>query len=365
MYEFKMPSLGAEMTQGKLLEWKVNVGDSIKKHDIIAVVDTDKAAIEIESFADGVVEKLISVVGDIIPVGGVMALITGEAEKTADAVKSDGSEKLESKTSAIKISPLARKQAKQFGIDISNIKGSGPGGVIIESDIQKILSAQSTLTEADHTQSMKKIIAAAMTKSKREIPHYYLSCDINMSNALNWLLKYNEQHPINERILYIVLLIKAVVRAITLFPEFNGFYVNNVFQPSDAIHIGMAISLRDGGLIAPAIMNMKEMSLRDIMQQLTDLVERTRSGKLRSSEISSPSITITNLGELGVDSVFGVIYPPQVALIGFGRISEIKENKENKIITATLSADHRVTNGLKGSHFLAAIDKFLQTPETL
>lgn len=354
MYEFKMPSLGAEMTHGKLLEWKVKVGDIIKKHDIIAIVDTDKAAIEIESFGEGVVEKLISAIGEIIPVGTVMALIRGEAEKIEIV------EKPAKKISGIKISPLARKRAHELGIDISQLKGTGPDGVIVESDIQQYTSTKPVLLkEESHTASMKKVIAAAMAKSKREIPHYYLSDEIDFKNALDWLTAYNEKRSVTERILYSVLLIKAVIRAIALFPEFNGYYVNNTYQLSEKINIGMAISLRDGGLIAPAILNANNMTLMEIMQYLTDLVERVRSGKLRNPEISDGTITITNLGEFGVDSVFGIIYPPQVALLGFGKISA------HKTIIATLSADHRVTNGLKGSRFLSAINKFLQEPEKL
>lgn len=351
MYEFKMPSLGAEMTRGKLLEWKVKVGDRVKKHDIIAVIDTDKAAIEIESFADGVVEKLIATLDEFISVGTVMALIQDNQNKTETPIK---------KTSVIKISPLAKKHAQELNIDISCIKGSGPDGAIIEGDIQSFISKKPVSSKEDkHGESMKKIIAAAMEKSKRDIPHYYLSIEINFQNAWQWLSKYNEKQPMPERLLYVVLLIKATIRAIEKFPEFNGFYINNQYQSSDVINPGIAISLRDGGLIAPAILNINKMTLVEIMQHLTDLVERVRAGRLRNTEISDATVTITNLGELGADLVFGIIYPPQVAIIGFGKISE------NKVIIASLSADHRVTNGLQGSRFLAAIDKLLQEPEKL
>lgn len=349
MYEFKMPSLGAEMTRGKLLEWKIKVGDSVKRHDIIAVIDTDKTAIEIESFGEGVVEKLIVNPGDIIPVGTVMAMIrdtTGKAEAPMPQPVS------------IKISPRAKKLLQQSEIDISKIKGSGPDGAIIEDDIKRYMS-NLPFKEENHAPSMKRVIAAAMTKSKREIPHYYLSIEIDFKNVLGWLEKYNKQRPITERMLYVAPLIKGVVNAIKKHPEFNGFFINNEHKKSDVINIGIAISLRDGGLIAPALLNAEKMTLVEIMHNLTDLVERARSGKLRSSEISDPTITITNLGELGVNSVFGIIHPPQVALIGIGKICQ------NNAITMTLSADHRVTNGHLGSRFLSTIDKFLKEPDKL
>lgn len=345
-----MPSLGAEMTSGKLLEWNIAVGDNIKRHDIIAVIDTDKAAIDVESFGEGVVEKLITTPGERVSVGTVMALI----RETEDTIPSSNEPESVVK---IKISPRAKKLAKQLNIDISHVNGTGTDGVITEEDIRKM--STSSLLKDDHTASMKKVIAAAMTRSKREIPHYYLSYEIDLKHALDWLEKYNNGHPVTERIVYAALLIKAVVHAIKKFPEFNGFYVNNEYKASESIHVGMAISLRDGGLINPAILHAEKLILAEIMNHLTDLVSRTRAGKLKSSELSGSTITITNLGEMGVDSVFGVIYPPQVALVGFGRLTP------EKTMIATLSADHRVTNGLSGSRFLSFIAKILQEPDQL
>ena len=350
MYEFKMPSLGAEMTYGKLLEWSVAVGDNVKRHDIIAVIDTDKAAIDVESFGEGGVEKLITTPGERVPVGTVMALI----RETNDTVSSSNEPKSVVK---IKISPRARKLANQLNVDISKVKGTGLDSVITEEDIRKMSTP--ALLRDDHTATMQKVVARAMARSKREIPHYYLTCAIDLKHALDWLEKYNNEHPVVERIVYAALLIKAVVHAIKKFPEFNGFYINNEYKASESIHVGMAISLRGGGLINPAILHAEKLSLAEMMNQLTDLVNRTRAGKLKSTELSDSTITITNLGEMGVDSVFGVIYPPQVALVGFGRLTP------EKTMIATLSADHRVTNGLSGSRFLSFIAKILQEPDQL
>ena len=332
MYEFKMPALGAEMTHGTLLEWKIQEGDRVKAHEMIAIVDTDKAAIEAEAFHGGIVQKLVVKPGEKVPVGTVLAYIS-EGE--------------------VKISPLAKKLAKELHVNTSQIQGTGPGGSIVEADIKK------EPVKRDHADSMKKAIAAAMAKSKHEIPHYYLSSEIDLNPVLSWLEKYNSEHSIDERILYVAVLVKAVAQALKKHPELNGFYINDEYQPSDSVNVGFAISLREGGLIAPAILDADRLSLGETMKSLADLVVRARGGQLRDRELSDPTITITNLGEYGVDSVFGVIYPPQVALVGFGKITS-----ENTIVV-TLSADHRVSNGLLGSRFLRTVQQLLQQPEKL
>ncbi len=373
MYEFKMPALGAEMTNGTLLEWKVKTGDRIKAHDIIALIDTDKAAIEVESFRGGIVENLIAKPGDKVPVGTVLAHIreSEEAEISPTEKKEEHAERKEEHAAEekvqqplppsqkIKISPLARRLAQELHVDISQVQGTGPAGSIVEDDIKKASSAKPATAITDHAASMQKVIAAAMAKSKREIPHYYLSYEIDLNKALGWLEKYNQEHSIAERILSAALLVKAVAQALKKHPEFNGYFINGEFKPSDAVHMGFAISLRGGGLIAPALLNADSLNLVETMKNLTDLVARTRTGKLRDRELSDPTITITNLGDYGVDSVLGVIYPPQVALIGFGKIS----SKNTTILT--LSADHRVSNGLSGSRLLTTINQFLQEPEKM
>jgi len=217
---------------------------------------------------------------------------------------------------------------------------------------------------------MRRAIAAAMARSKREIPHYYLGTRIDMSRALAWLQAENLKRPVTERVLYSVLLLKAVAVAAREIPEMNGFWTEGVFKPSEAVHVGVAISLRQGGLIAPAIHDLDKKSLDEIMGNLRDLVKRVRAGVLRSSEIADATITVTSLGEQGVETVFGIIYPPQVALVGFGKVTEQPWAANGMVgakpvITATLAADHRASGGHHGGLFLAAIDRLLQEPEKL
>lgn len=217
---------------------------------------------------------------------------------------------------------------------------------------------------------MRRAIAAAMGRSKREIPHYYLSTPIDMTAALDWLTKANQERAVTERLLYSVLLIKAVARALEDFPELNGFWRDDAFQGAEGIHIGWAISLRGGGLVAPAIHDAGQMAFDPLMTTLRDLVKRARAFHLRGSELSDPTITVTNLGEQGVETVYGVIYPPQVALVGFGRITPkpwvVGDAVEpRQIVEATLAGDHRASDGHRGGLFLSTLDRLLQEPEKL
>ncbi|MCX7272952.1 MAG: 2-oxo acid dehydrogenase subunit E2, partial [Burkholderiales bacterium] len=222
----------------------------------------------------------------------------------------------------------------------------------------------------DRRPAMRKAIAAAMSRSKREIPHYYLAEPIPMAVALAWLQQRNAGLPITARVLPAALLLKAVAVALRRTPELNGLYLDGEFTPSPAVHAGVAISLRGGGLVAPALHDVATTPLDALMVCLSDLVRRARAGSLRSSEMSDPTITVTNLGDQGVETVFGVIYPPQVALVGFGRLTQRAWAQDGwltpmPVVTATLAADHRVCDGHRGALFLAELRDRLQQPDTL
>jgi pyruvate dehydrogenase E2 component (dihydrolipoamide acetyltransferase) len=217
---------------------------------------------------------------------------------------------------------------------------------------------------------MRRAIAAAMARSKREIPHYYLAHTIDVTAAQRWLASANEGKPPSERVLFAAVLLNVVAAALHEAPELNGFYTAKGFQPAEAIHLGVAVAMRGGGLIAPAIHHVDRLTPAETMARLRDLVARVRSGQLRSSELSDPTITVTNLGERGVESVFGVIYPPQVAIIGFGVPVERPWEKDGavslrRVVSTSLAADHRASDGHRGALFLREIDRLLQTPEKL
>jgi pyruvate dehydrogenase E2 component (dihydrolipoamide acetyltransferase) len=401
MIEFKMPSLGADMEAGTLVAWQKKPGDPIHRGDLVAEVETDKGIIEIEAFATGVLEKVLVPVGEKVPVGTVLALIREEAGTPGSVppaapptpvVAATTASPLVHETGRLPMSPSARRLARELGVDPTRVRGTGHGGAITREDIERASTArapvvrqevtppastaagppkvESVLASADRQTRMRQTIAAAMSRSKREIPHYYLSTTIDFQPAMNWLTEANSKRPITERLLYGVLLLKGVALALREVPEMNCVWEEGhpVLNPS--IHVGMAISLRQGGLIAPAIHDTDQKSLDQLMREFFDLVDRARAGGLRSSELSDPTITVTSLGEQGVDAVFGVIFPPQTAIVGFGKVVERPWSirgglMSRQVITATLSADHRVTDGHRGGRFLAAIDRLLQEPEKL
>ena len=321
----------------------------------------------------------------------------------------EGAARVAPARASVRSSPLARRLAAETGVDLASVKGTGPGGAVVERDVRlgvpspqegdRVAAAVTAMpmgtpmgtptamapgdvggggnepastAEAgvDRQAALRHAIGALMARSKREIPHYYLSTTIDMSRASAWLERANLDRPVTKRLVMPVLLLKATALAVAQVPEMNGFMVADRFEPSRAVHVGVAVSLRSGGVIAPAVHDTDRSSLDDLMASLRDLVGRARTGVLRSSEMSDPTITVTNLGDLGVEAVFGVIYPPQVALVGFGRVAERPWASEGMLgvrpcVVATLSADHRASDGHRGGIFLSAIDRLLQEPGEL
>lgn len=293
----------------------------------------------------------------------------------------------------IKISPVAQRMAEDLGLDLAAITGTGPGGAISKKDVQcaagqlrarerqeqppapspqpeTAVPPAAKEDKGDAQAAMRRAIAAAMAKANREIPHYYLETRIDMSKALAWLEAQNAQRSIKERILPVVLLIKASALALADVPKLNGYWLDDALQMQEAINIGFAIALRQGGLVTPAIHNTDLKSLDELMEAMRDLITRTRAGRLRGSELTDATVTLTSLGDMGVEKVYGVIYPPQVALIGFGKTME-QPWAENgmlgirPVLTATVAGDHRASDGRTGAQLLEALDKHLQEPEAL
>ena len=419
MADFLMPSLGADMEVGTVLQWLVKPGDAVKRGDIVAVVDTEKATIEVEIFQSGVIQRIVVPEGEKVPVGTLLAVIVtnGEGVVAAPEAKPKPAERapvviappppaqpapprIAAKPAPepaaphrARISPLAMRLAMELKVNLATVKGTGPEGAVTKADVERAAKAPPPPTAAapvpkpieepapaalpkpavapiDHHTAMRKVIAAAMARSKREIPHYYLGTHIDMSKAMAWLQAENLKRPVTERLLYSVLLLKAVALAADEIPEMNGFWIDGAFKPGEAVHVGVAISIRQGGLIAPAIHDVGKKNLSEIMASLRDLVKRVRAGVLRSSEIADATITVTSLGNEGVESVFGVIYPPQVALVGFGKIVERPWASggmvgARPVIMASLSGDHRASDGHRGALFLNTIERLLQVPEKL
>ncbi len=370
MIEFKLPFLGADVDEGKLLQWQIKPGDTVRRGQVIAVVDTSKAAVDVESWQEGTVFELLAQPGATLPVGAVLFTLLESGESPETAQRHAGAEPAAAPSAARRrISPAARRHAEEHGIALDSVVGTGPDGAVTLQDVQR-LEGKAPAAAPDRQAEMRRAIAAAMSRSKKEIPHYYLSDTVPMRTAQQWLAAANEKRAITERLLMAVLQLKAVALALRKYPDLNGFYIDGTYRHSTAIHVGVAISLRQGGLIAPAIHDVADKTPEQLMQDLTDLVKRARAGSLRSSEMTDPTITVTNLGEQGVDAVYGIIYPPQVALVGFGRIRDIPWAVDGTLcampaMTASLAADHRVSDGHRGALFLAEVREWLQRPEQL
>ncbi|MDN4642731.1 2-oxo acid dehydrogenase subunit E2 [Arthrobacter sp. PsM3] len=453
-----MPSLGADMEHGKIVEWLVKPGDYVRRGDLVAVVDTDKTVMDVESFQEGVVAELLVDLGETVPIGTPLARITqtpaevgaprheapaptlpkpaasgtattGPATAAAakeappiappvrhlahrlgvDTARIHGTGKGGAITRAdvehavaaipsagrVRSSPRARRLAAEFGVDLSAVSGTGPEGAVTVADVQHAAAALPpeaavpvagvpeevtapavpatgrTAEARERVASLRRAIGTLMSRSKKTIPHYYLSTTLDLRAAVDWMQSVNAQRPVASRLVPSALLLKAAALAAKEVPEVNGFYDDDDgFRPSASVHLGVAVALRQGGLVAPAIHDADTLAVDVLMEQLRDLVSRARAGRLQRAEMADPTITVTNLGDLGVESVFGVIYPPQVAMVGFGRVMEQPWAQNGMLgvrpaVIATLSADHRVSDGLRGGRYLTRIDELLQKPDEL
>ncbi|MFJ3336154.1 2-oxo acid dehydrogenase subunit E2 [Streptomyces sp. NPDC086766] len=553
MAEFTMPSLGADMEEGVLQEWLVGPGDRVAKGDVVAVVETDKAAIEVECFASGTVGRLLVEPGTRVPVGTPLALIEAEAPMAAPSepaaarpepavaeagpataaphrkrprraapapaagtkpgrpaaagparepapaplgepapaayepagepaagpaaprpavpspaphrpaapppparkpsrgpalppeavpapsetaplrepepeetpagpgplvrhlaedrgvdltsvhgtgrggriTRADVEHAVPGGRTRVRATPYARRLARDLGVDLVGLHGTGDAGAVRAADVHEAVAARrgpatgrpaQAAPERPHAretvaappeeradkraETMRRAIGDLMSRSKREIPHYYLSTTVDMAAAEEWLRHRNRGRPPSDRLVSAALLLKAAALAAHDVPRLNGFWRDGGFVPGTGVHLGVAVSLRDGGLLAPVIHDADTLPPADLMTTLRDLVQRARLGRLRGSETSGATLTVTSLGDQGVEAVFGVIHPPQVALVGFGTVVERPWATGGllgvrPVVTATLSADHRATDGAVGARYLTAVDRLLQRPEEL
>jgi pyruvate dehydrogenase E2 component (dihydrolipoamide acetyltransferase) len=454
VFEFAMPSLGADMETGTVLAWYVGPGDVVKRGDIVALVDTEKAEIEVEIWNAGRIERILVEPGREVPVG--TPLLTLDEQTAAGATRPESGGKPptipippqsarpapSAKTPSsppsaassrprppsrpmplpaaapphvdgapsgerrerVRATPLARRLARELALDLGRLSGSGPAGRVRADDVRaaatsaaaKAMNASARTTaptarqaeptapaapmaapvsaekplSTERLAAIQRGMAAAMARSKREIPHFYLDADLDMSRALAWLEVANRGRSVEERLILQVLLLKATARALADVPELNGHWRNDRFEPADRIHLGVGITVRGGGLLAPALHDVDRKDLGELMHDLSDLVARARRAQLRSSEVQDATATVTSLADRGPDRVFGVIYPPQVALVGFGGLRERPWAEAGMLgvrptLSVTLSADHRATHGQCGARLLRRIAEGLQEPEKL
>ncbi len=377
-FDYAMPSLGADMDEGRVIEWRVAPGDTVHRGDLIAVVETEKSDIDIEIWHDGIIEEFLVEVGQLVEVGSPIARL--RATDASPPVPRSPSTVADSPSTApidrVPASPLARRLAAERGIDLQTLRGTGPGGAVVEADLPSAADFTRGLTPGEiaaprrSPDSMRALIAGRMATANREIPHYHLSRDLDVGPLEAWLAGRNAERPVAKRILPAACFIRAVALAAARHRDLNGFWVDDHFEPADSVNVAMAISLRRGGLVTPHIERADERSLDEVMAALGELVSAARTGKLRASWMTGATITITHLGDTGADLVHGVISPPQVALVGFGRSRRRAWAVDDDvvvrpIVTTTLAADHRATDGAVGSRFVATLAELIDRPEDL
>ncbi len=390
-----MPSLGADMDAGTLTEWLKRPGDQVRRGDIIAVVETLKGAIEIEVFDDGILDAIAVEPGQKVPVGQVLALIRSPEEAaraTRPVPPREAAAILAASGPALpgaggkaaptargttisaaggrgpKITPSARRLARQRGIDPRDVP-AGPDGIVGLREIERFEGGPwKPAVPRPEAGEMRRAIATAMARANREIPHYYVSTTIDLKPLLDWLGRENARRPVERRLLYAAPLLRAVALSLGKFRELNGTFEGGEFQAADKAHVGVAIAVRGGGLMTPAILDTATHDVDALMQKLNDLVRRVRTGGLRSSELSMGTVTLTNLGENTADRILPIIYPPQVAIIGCGQIRDEPMVVGGKVVArkamdVTVGGDHRVSDGRTGARFLNELASRLSRPE--
>lgn len=359
------------MESGTLVEWRVRPGQEFQRGDVLALVETDKGIIDVEAFHPGTVEQLVAAPGAHLAVGAVMALLrpSGTAAPLVTPITTASS----TPETRRRVSPAARARAAAAGIDLTTVHGTGPDGTITLADIDASrpdTAGGAAPAAAAHATLAQSAIARAMSRAKREIPHFYVAETIDFEPVMNWLAQRNASVALEERLLHIVPVVKALALATRDVAGFNGYFRDERFQPSAAAHIGIAVAQRSGALVVPALLNATDKPLLQLMHELSDLVQRARRGHLTSTSLASATITLSSLGDEGIEQLQPIIYPDQVAIVGVGAPVRRPWIIDERIVPRTvlhvcLAADHRVSNGRQGAKFLAAMRSRLLRPEAL
>ena len=424
--ELKMPQMGYDMEEGTVVRWLKEEGSTVTRNEAVAEIETDKAVVEFESDSEGVLLKIVAPEGTIVPVGQTIAVVGNAGEEVSDisdilieqATATNDSETENSDpaddpeqfhetteviigpaTGRILATPIARRIAEERGISLANVSGSGPGGRITKKDIEEYepdLASQSatpvpsetTIPKETFTENvepvpapfmsgekqpisrMRQQIARVTVKSKTEKPHFYVSAEINMTTAMSLRKQINDQlKDDGVRLTVNDLIVKACIQALQKYPKFNAYYQDDGIQYNDKINIAVAIA-DDEGLIVPAIIDCGEKSLRQVSQMIKNLAERSSNGSLSSQEYTGGTFAISNLGMFDVSSFVAIIHPPQSAVLAVGTVSEKPivvdgEITVGQVMTATISADHRIVDGAEGAQFLIEVKRLLQSPTSL
>ena len=403
-----MPKLGFDMREGLLVRWVKNEGENINKGDVLAEIETDKATVEVESSASGVVRKLLVEAGSIVPIGDPIAIV-GSADEKIDVPTADSRPQTTAKeevplpvapttapaqqtvalieSGPIKASPLAKKIARDQRVDLSNIQGTGPGGRIVRRDIEAALSSRvvampvakpsvsmptpssAPVSYEDETVQLTKLrqaIARRMTESKTTVPHFYVTHEYKMDAVMALRKQANEYLPDNEKLSVNDFIIKAVALTLREFPNLNATFANDKVVRHGAVNVGVAVAV-ENGLLTVAHKDTDQKPLRQISNEVKAMAARAREGKVKPEDIEGSTFSVSNLGMYDVENFTAIVNPPEAAILAVGSAREVPvvENSEIKVgwrMKATISVDHRVSDGAEAAQFMQALAKYLEGP---
>lgn len=419
-----MPKMGDAMEEGTLREWLKKEGEPVAEQEPIATIETEKSTIEIPSFYTGQIVRILVQPGETVPVGTPIAVIdTGEEEAAGErAAEPKAAEPAKKETAApagetpqleasraparpsptdggarVKASPLARKVAAQRGVDLTQVRGTGPGGRIVEADVEEFLRTRGAPAEAPPREApaevvpseraprpaaprplgdgafterelstMRRTIARRLVESKQQIPHYYVTSAIDMGAVAKLRDQINDLRGDQPKVTYNDFITRACALALKQFPTVNAQFVDGKLREFSGAHIGVAVALPEG-LIVPVVRDADRKSLSQISDEIRTLAERARAGQLKPEEYSGGTFTVSNLGMFDVEDFIGVINPPEVALLAVGAVREEPVVKGGQVavglrMRVTLSADHRIIDGAVAAQFLQAVKRYLQEP---
>ena len=429
-----MPKLGFDMAEGTLVRWVKNEGENVNKGDVLAEIETDKATVEVESSASGVVRKLRVEAGSVVPIGDPIAIV-GTADEKIDEPSKAAEPKAEKKTDEqageelktqpetpkedsgkqkvdvpsqtqptvtpvsqaaaprpvgqqegpVKASPLAKKIARDNKVDLARLQGTGPGGRVVRKDVEAAVSSGqmakvesrpsmpipsvAPVSHEDETIQLTRLrqaIARRMTESKTSVPHFYVTHEYKMDALMGMRKQINDYLPENEKLSVNDFIIKAVALTLREFPNLNATFAGDKVVRHGAVNVGVAVAV-EGGLLTVVNRNTDQQPLRMIASDLKRMVAGAREGKVKPNDIEGSTFSISNMGMYDVENFFAIINPPEAAILAVGSAREVPvvENGEVKVgwrMKATISVDHRVSDGVEAAKFMQKLAEFLDNP---
>lgn len=408
-----MPKLGFDMQEGTLVRWVRNEGEDINKGDVLAEIETDKATVEVESSASGVVRRLLVDQGTVVPIGSAIAVVGSADEKIDDLVAASAAESKPeaapaSETSApqaappaapvsqtpptsgagpassemIKASPLAKRMARDEHIDLAHVQGTGPGGRIVRKDIEAALagggagttpsSAMPSIVPVSHTDEtiqltkLRQAIARRMSESKMSVPHFYVSHEYKMDAVMALRKQVNEYLPDDEKLSVNDFIVKAVAFALREFPNLNASFAGDKVIRHGAVNVGVAVAV-ENGLLTVVSKNTDQKPLRLISAEVKRMAAGAREGKVKPDDIEGSTFSISNLGMYEVENFIAIVNPPEAAILATGSAREVPVVEDGQVkagwrMKATVSVDHRVSDGAEAARFMQALAKYLEEP---